>query len=415
VHETQTPLQGAAPYRHHQALDDPGTPYQALRDRLERAEAALRESDRHRDEFLAMFAHELRNPLTPIRNAAFILGQPGLDETRARWVRNTIETQVSHLSRLVDDLLDAARVVRGKVPLHQQPVELADAVRQAVAPLRGLIGSKGHRLDLLLPDRPMWVRGDPARLVQILVNLLDNAARFTPGGGHIEVRLETLAGVAEIRVRDDGPGIPADLLPKVFDLFQQGPRGLDRSQGGLGVGLALVKELALLHGGEATAASPGPGLGATFTLRLPLAAQPGARANGNPAATGPAPGTALRVLVVEDDPAVRESTAALLRAQGHLIMTADCGERALDLLDGFRPQVILLDIGLPGEDGYRVAERIRDRPDGAEPLLVAMSGYSEGMAGRERDAARLDRYLVKPVEPAVLCALLAEVAGPRPG
>ena len=382
-------------------------------ERLRQAEEALRESDRQRDEFLAMLAHELRNPLTPIRNAAFILGQPGLDAPRALWVRDTVETQVAHLSRLIDDMLDAARMVRGKVQLHIEPVEMAEAVRRAVDEVRDLMDSKRHRLELKLPDRPVWVNGDPLRLAQMLVNLLDNAARFTQSGGHIEVRLECAGTAAEIQIQDDGPGIPADLLPRVFDSFRQGPRGPDRAQGGLGLGLALVYELARLHGGDATAASAGPGLGSSFVLRLPLAgdrietapSEPQARKPGGPPDRG-----RLRILVVEDDPAVSESTAALLRSEGHRVMTADCGQRALDLFDHLRPNLVLLDIGLPGEDGYRVAERIREQPGGGEPFLVGLSGYSEGMVVPQGGASRLDRYLVKPVEPATLRTLLADLA-----
>ena len=387
-------------------------------ERLKRAEEALQESDRRNDEFLSMLAHELRNPLTPIRNAAFVLGQPGMDEARVRWVRDTVETQVAHLSRLMDDLLDAARMVRGKVQLHIEPVEMTEAVRRAIGKVRALMDLKRHRLDLHLPDGPVRVSGDPVRLVQMLINLLDNAARFTQSGGHIQVRLECAGTTAEIQVQDDGPGIPMDLLPKVFDLFRQGPRGPDRAQGGLGLGLALVRELALLHGGDATAASPGPGLGTTFVLRLPLAGEQDGSVAGEIRArtrNGPQAQVCLRILVVEDDPAVSESTATLLRSEGHHVMTADCGQRALDLMGRLRPNVVLLDIGLPGEDGYRVAERIREQPGGGEPILVGLSGYSEGMGEPEGRASRLDRYLVKPVEPSALRALLLDLAGRAAG
>jgi PAS domain S-box-containing protein len=375
------------------------------------AELALREADQRKDEFLAMLAHELRNPLTPIRNAAHVLARLDIDEPRVRWAQDIIERQVSHLTHLVDDLLDVSRIASGKVVLKLRRLELADLVRQACEAVQALISSKHHRLDVDLPEQPLVLEGDPVRLLQVLQNLLNNAAKYTPDGGHIELIARARGPMLELQVRDNGMGMPPELLPRAFDLFRQGERTLDRSQGGLGIGLTLVRRLVELHGGQVEAQSPGPGRGSTFSLRLPLPAdspQPQA-AVGPPAAPA---ATRLRVLVVDDDAVVAESMVVFLELEGHQVRSADSGHSALPLLASFRPQVVLLDIGLPGQDGYELARQIRANPAGEQVILVAVSGYGHEEALQRSRQCGFHRHLVKPVDPEVLSGLLAEIARP---
>ena len=377
---------------------------------LKQAEQALIEADRRKDEFLAMLAHELRNPLTPIRNAAHVLGRLGIQEPRVQWAQQTIEGHVNHLTRLVDDLLDVSRIVRGKVTLKMEPVELADVVNQALATARPLIDAMGHQLDVQLPEQPVYLQGDPVRLAQVLLNLLDNAAKYTPEGGSILVEAGVSGPVVEILVHDNGIGIPAELLPQVFDLFQQGERTLDRSQGGLGIGLTLVKRLVEMHGGVLEAFSAGAGRGSTFTICLPLVS---GTPMADPAKPDAGPAAArCRVLVVDDDPAVADSMSVLLQFEGHEVRAAASGEAALALARDFRPRVVLLDIGLQGMDGYQVARQLRAQQAADEELcLVAVTGYGhEEARARSRDAG-FDRHLVKPVVPEALCELLAEIGG----
>ncbi len=380
-----------------------------------RAEVALREASRRKDEFLAMLAHELRNPLAPIRNAAHILGLLQLDEPRVRWAQQIIENQVNHLTHLVDDLLDVSRIVQGKVVLKQEKMVLNTLLEQAVETARPLLEAKRHRFVQHFPDVPVCIAGDPVRLTQVLLNLLDNAAKYTQEGGEIELRADVIASEAgcevEIAVRDNGPGITHELLPWVFDLFQQGERTLERAQGGLGIGLTLVKKLVEMHGGQATVESAGAGRGATFRVRLPLSKDVAA-ATALPSECGQSPaycGTAMRVLVVDDEPDVAVSTAIFLRMEGHAVRTADSGEAALALLAEFQPQIVLLDIGLPGQDGYQVARAIRRLPGGDAVKLVAVSGYGHDEAVARCQAAGFDHHLVKPVDPAALCDLLASL------
>jgi PAS domain S-box-containing protein len=374
------------------------------------AEEALREADRRKDEFLATLAHELRNPLAPIRNAAYVLGRLNVDDERVRWAQELIERQATHLTRLVDDLLDVSRIVRGKAALRMGPVVLGDVVRQAVETVRPTLEARHHRFDLRLPAADVRMQGDSARLAQVIVNLLDNASKYTPEGGHISLEAEVSGATLEIRVRDDGMGMPAELLPRVFDLFRQGEHCSDRSSGGLGIGLTLVKSLVEMHGGQVTAASPGGGHGATFTVRLPLAERPAAE----PARTSVSlAGQAARaggmpVLLVEDDASVSASMVGLLELLGYLVRTAGNGAEALRVLQDYRPRVVLLDIGLPGDNGYTVARRIRQLPIGDTLLLVALTGYGHEEAVRQAAEAGFDRHLAKPVAPDELLSLLAE-------
>lgn len=377
---------------------------------LKAAEQALIEADHRKDEFLAMLAHELRNPLTPIRNAAHVLGRLGTREPRVAWAQQIIEEQVNHLTRLVDDLLDVSRIVRGKTTLNMEPVALADVVSQALEMARPQIDAMHHQVEVELPGMPVHVRGDPVRLAQVLLNLLDNAAKYTPESGSIRVEARVAGPVVEIRVCDSGIGIPADLLPRVFDLFQQGERTLDRSQGGLGIGLTLVKRLVEMHGGVLEAESAGPGLGSTFTICLPLLPARSAAAGPAAAEAGAGPAAGCRVLVVDDDAAVADSMSVLLELEGHAVRTAASGEAALAAARDFRPHLVLLDIGLRGMDGYEVARRLRAGEGGDAALrLVAVTGYGhEDARARSREAG-FDAHLVKPVHPEALVELLAGV------
>jgi PAS domain S-box-containing protein len=376
---------------------------------LKLAEQALIEADQRKDEFLAMLGHELRNPLAPIRNAAHVLGRLDSNLPQVRWAREIIEQQVVHLTRLVDDLLDVSRIARGKIALQQATVLLSEVVEQALEMARPMIDANNHRLEVRLPEAPLRLRADPVRLAQVLTNLLDNAAKYTPAGGRIELEAGLVNETLEIRLRDNGIGIPAELRPHIFDLFQQGEQGLDRAQGGLGIGLSLAKRLVAMHGGRIEATSAGPGLGAEFTIRLPAPVDVPTVAVEHSA--GPVvAATTCRVLVVDDDPAVADSMAALLGMEGHDVRTAAGGEMALALAREFHPRLILLDIGLAGMDGYQVARRLRQQHrEGDAPYLVAVTGYGHDAARMRSREAGFDRHLVKPVYPETIRALLAEI------
>jgi CheY-like chemotaxis protein len=376
---------------------------------LKQAELALLEADRRKDEFLAMLAHELRNPLAPIRNAAHVLGRLESQEPRVQWVREIIERQVDHLSRLVDDLLDVSRIVRGKVTLKRELVELASVVNQALDIARPLIEAKKHQIAVGLPEQAVHLEGDPVRLAQVLLNLLDNAVKYTPEGGRITLQASLAGQLIELKVSDNGIGIPAQLLPQVFDLFQQGERTLDRSQGGLGIGLTLAKGLVEMHGGQLEAHSAGAGEGSVFTVWLPAHSMTSAKPGADVQKASPNP-THCRVLVVDDDFAVAESMVVLLQIVGHDVRSAASGEAALELARDFRPQVVLLDIGLPDMDGYEVARQLREDQIMGETLcLMAVTGYGHENARTRSAAAGFDHHLVKPVSPDNLCDLLAEI------
>jgi PAS domain S-box-containing protein len=379
-------------------------------------EEALRQADRRKDEFLAMLAHELRNPLAPIRTALHLLGQPDAAGADARQAREMVARQVQNLVRLVDDLLDVSRITRGKIQLRVEPLELAAVVGRAVEATRPLIDANRHHLTVALPAEPLWVEGDPTRLEQVFTNLLNNAAKYTERGGSIWVTGERQGGAALVRVRDTGFGIPAAVLPHVFELFTQSDRTLDRSQGGLGIGLTLVKTLVELHGGTVEADSGGPGQGSEFVVRLPLGREAGAPApvTGQAAGAGSAPGSPLRVLVVDDNRDAAESLAVLLRLWGHEVRTAHDGQSGLKAACSYRPQFVFLDIGLPGLDGYAVARRLREE-FAAGMRLVAMTGYGQEEDRRRSHAAGFDRHLVKPVELESLREVLAEPTVVPPG
>jgi PAS domain S-box-containing protein len=374
------------------------------------AEEALRETDRRKDEFLAILAHELRNPLAPIRNALHILKQPGAAGAVFEQAREMAERQVRHMARLLDDLLDVSQVALGKIELRKEVLDLTAVVRRSVEVVRPLFEQRGHQLTVALPPEPLRVEADPTRLEQIVTNLLNNAAKYTDPGGRIWLLVEQSNCEVRLWVRDTGIGIAAAMLPRVFDLFVQGERRMDRSQGGVGIGLTLVKRLVELHGGRVEASSTGPGQGSEFVVHLPAAPDIGAAtgrgAGVDAAASAPAP--PRRVLVVDDNVDAADSLVLLLRLDGHAVRVAYDGPTALLLARAFDPQVVLLDIGMPRMDGYEVARRLRQQPGGRSALVLALTGCGQEADRQRSVAAGFDGHLVKPVEPSVLQTLLAE-------
>jgi PAS domain S-box-containing protein len=368
---------------------------------------ALEQAERQMNEFLAMLGHELRNPLAPIRNAVAMMQTSELSEPNLRWARDVIDRQVTHLARLVDDLLDVSRITSGRISLRKEPLALTPIVASAVEASRPLIEARKHTLETLLPDEPLMTEGDLTRLSQIVLNLLNNAAKYTPEGGHLRLSVGEEGGKVVIRVRDTGIGIPADLLPKIFDLFTQGDGSLDRSEGGLGIGLTLVHKLVQMHGGSVEAHSEGPGSGSEFVVRLPLLDAPSPDDATLQDAESSPPTGSRRVLVVDDNHDSAESMAILVEIWGHEVRTAHDGPAALALAAEYRPDVVLLDIGLPGMSGYEVAKRLQELPGLERAILVAVTGYGQ-QSDRERTReAGFDHHLVKPVKPTHLQELLA--------
>jgi PAS domain S-box-containing protein len=361
------------------------------------AEESLRNADRRKDEFLATLAHELRNPLAPIRNALQIMRMTSEAGAVAN-ARGIIERQLSQLVHLVDDLLDVNRISQGKIELRAVDVDVAAVVRDAVETSRPLIDAGGHTLTMSLPTaQSAIVNADPTRLGQVVANLLNNAAKYTPDGGHIDVCARAESGEAVITVTDDGVGISAEMLPRVFEMFAQVDHTVSRSQGGLGIGLTLVKRLVEMHHGTVRAESGGPGQGCAFTVRIPLA-------QGHAGAAMPAvvahstQGPHRRILVVDDSHDIASSTAELLEILGHETFIAHDGEEAVALVNSVKPSVVLLDIGLPKRSGHEVAKWIRAQPGGSDLLLIALSGWGQKEDLRKSREAGFDMHLVKPVE-----------------
>jgi PAS domain S-box-containing protein len=379
-----------------------------LRQRVEELAAA----DRRKDEFLAMLAHELRNPLAAVSNAAYVLDRKSSGDPRSHELLGMVGRQIRHLSRLVDDLLDVSRFSRGKIELRREPVELRRAVEGAVETARPLIEQRRHALTVALPDEPLWLEADVTRIEQIFANLLHNAAKFTEPGGRIELTAERQGSEAVLRVRDDGAGISADLLPHVFDLFVQEERSLARSHGGLGIGLTLVRSLVERHGGSIAAASEGAGRGSEITIRLPLLAREGVDDDASTIVPGKgeSDGRPARILLVEDNLDAAEALSELLRMWGHEVAVAHDGVSALRTAVEKTPGVVLLDIGLPGMDGYEVARKMRAIPALAAARLIALTGYGQEADRRRSSLAGVDHHLVKPVDLEQLRSLLG--AGP---
>jgi signal transduction histidine kinase len=376
-----------------------------------RAENALKEADRRKDEFLAMLAHELRNPLVPVRNGLHILSMPGASTAMIRQAKEMMEHQVEHLVRLVDDLLDVSRVVRGNIELRREKVDLSTVVHRALETAQPAIDIQGHELTVSLPARPVMLEADTIRLAQIISNLLVNAAKYTERAGRIWLTAERDDDheAVSIRVKDSGIGIDAGLLPHVFDMFMQADRSLDRSQGGLGIGLTLVKRLVEMHGGSVTATSPGLGQGSEFIVRLPAlpACEAPNRASVSQVTREQPAGSARRVLVVDDNGGAAESTAMLLRIWGHEVRTVHDGRSALQAVLDFHPEIVLLDIGLPGMNGYEVAKQLRAQKAFKSLVLAAMTGYGQDDDRRRSKEAGFDFHLTKPLEPEVLEAFIA--------
>ncbi|KQQ89297.1 ATP-binding protein [Massilia sp. Leaf139] len=372
-----------------------------------RAEEKLREADQRKDEFLAMLAHELRNPLAPISAAAMLLDMGSLNETRVRQSSAIIGRQVRHMTRLVDDLLDVSRVTRGLIELERVPLDVRGIVDEAIEQVRPQLAARRQRLALHYPSVPLVVEGDRARLVQVMSNLLGNAVKYTPEDRAIEVGAQAVDGKLVLVVRDEGIGMERELTERAFDLFTQAKRSSDRSQGGLGLGLALVRNLVELHGGTVTCASPGLGLGSTFTVTLPLAS---VLAPGAAQPIGEArPADGLRLLVVDDNVDAATTLALLLETAGHEVFIEHESLRALELARGARLDACLLDIGLPDIDGNELARRLRAQPETAHCILIAVSGYGQEQDRRTALAAGFNHHLVKPVEIEALDALLAQV------
>ncbi|HYG63443.1 MAG TPA: ATP-binding protein [Thermoanaerobaculia bacterium] len=372
-----------------------------------RLEEALREADRRKDEFLATLAHELRNPLAPIRNAVHLARVKGPPDPNLRWAQEVIERQVQQLTRLVDDLLDVSRITRGKIDLRRERVELSAVIERAMETSRPLIEAAGHRLTVIFPERRLLLDADPTRVSQVLSNLLNNAAKYTSDGGHIELIAGQEGEEAVIRVRDDGIGIPKEMLGLIFEMFTQVDTSLERAQGGLGIGLTIARRLVEMHGGTLEAASEGPGRGSELTVRLPLAPAETAGPDLLEDEGAAKAGAARRILVVDDNLDSAESLGMLLQIMGHDVRVAHDGLRALEVAAEHRPEVVLLDIGMPGMNGYDVARRLREWDATRSSLLVAMTGWGQDEDRRRSKEAGFDHHLVKPLDPKSLEGLLA--------
>jgi signal transduction histidine kinase len=375
----------------------------------------VQENDRRKNEFLAMLAHELRNPLAPIRSAAELLKMLEIDDENLGWACEVISRQVDHMVRLVDDLLDISRISGGKIQLQTETVDARSVVDRAVETSRPVIDGRKHTLNLQLPSHPVPVKADPVRLAQVLANLLNNAAKYTEERGRIDLDLVRSGGEAVFSVRDNGIGISAEKLSAVFDLFTQVDHSLARAQGGLGIGLTLVRRLVEMHGGTVHASSEGANRGSQFVIRLPaledsLPLAPERRLDARDVETS----AARRILVVDDYPRVAESLMRMLELAGHEVKIALDGPAALDEVSAFQPEIVVLDIGLPGMDGYEVARHIRREPRSRQLTLIAVTGYGQREDQLRAHQAGFDHHLTKPVDCAALLELIASPSG-KPG
>ena len=391
------------------------------RSRLERKTQeqaeALADLDRRKDEFLAMLSHELRNPLAPILNAALLL-RLSSNRNRLQGIENPIlqqsaaiiERQVTQLARIVDELLEVSRITTGRIQLQQERIALGVVVENAVATVRSLIDQRKHELTVSLPDKgAIWLNADAARLEQVVVNLLTNAAKYTDPGGHVWLTVQQEGEEAVLRVRDTGVGIAPEILPRIFDLFTQAERSLDRSQGGLGIGLALVQRLVEMHGGTVTASST-LGQGSEFVVHLPVVPPPEPQATSPSTETAQPTGPSLRVLVVDDNVDTVTTLALLVKESGHEVRTAYDGSAVLEAALDYRPNVVLLDIGLPGFNGYEVAKQLRQQPTLKNVVLVAMTGYGQESDRQRSQKAGFDHHLVKPGDFGKVLQILASVS-----
>ena len=374
----------------------------AVRQRVEE----LQESERHINEFLAMLSHELRNPLAPMVNALALMRN---DSAQNLPMLGLLERQVSHLSHIVDDLLDVSRITRGKIRLQKETSDLKGMVLRALESAQPLIDAREHAVELDFCRENLYVEADATRISQVALNLINNAAKYTPAGGRISISLRSENGQAVLKVRDNGMGISAELLPNIFDLFIQGDRALDRSEGGLGIGLTIARRIVEMHGGSTMVSSEGPGKGAEFVVRLPAVPAPAATVPTQKSAQAP---IHRRILVVDDHRDSADSLSTLLSIMGHDVRTAYDGHEAIKLAAQYRPEVVLLDIRLPGKSGYDVARELRSAHDRSQLVLIAVSGYGQDEDRRRGREAGFDHHLVKPVHPEELEAIIASLAFP---
>ncbi len=380
----------------------------AAEDALQQSQKALTEADRRKDEFLATLAHELRNPLAPIRNALHLM-QMAPTGGKAPELLSMMDRQVTHLVRLIDDLLDVSRVSQGKIDLRLDKITLQNAVLAATEASRPLIETNKHILMFDLPEEPLWLFADLTRVAQVVSNLLNNAAKYTPDGGRITVSARSDGTHAVLSVSDTGVGIPVEMLPKVFDLFTQVDHNLDRSQGGLGIGLALVKQLLEMHGGKISAKSSGAGRGSTFIVHLPLASvvEDGVQTNDVPDFVESKTQTGRRVLVVDDNAPSAETIGWMLELSGHQLKLATDAAAALAIVETFQPEVVLLDIGLPGMNGYDLCRKLRKDPRFKDTLMIAQTGWGQDRDRQLAKDAGFNHHLVKPLNLEELSQLLA--------
>ena len=367
------------------------------------ARSALQAADRQKDEFLAMLAHELRNPLAPLRNASELLAASAPNEPRSQFSVNVIKRQVTQLTRLVDDLLDISRITQGRIELNREPLELGAIVAQAVEAVEPLLREKRHKVSIISSYQHLHVNGDNARLVQCISNILTNAAKYTDPGGDIRLRCYQEGPVAVIEISDNGAGISPELLPHIFDLFVQGDRTLDRSQGGLGIGLSVVRRLVEMHGGQVNARSAGVGQGSVFEIRLPLVERPGT-SDERSRRVKP---EARRILIVDDNQDAADSLALLLQLDGHETQAVYSSRDAIERAQIFMPEVVLLDIGLPEMNGYEVAKTLRSLPALTGIRLIALTGYGQAVDRERAQRAGFDEHLMKPVDAHALEQALA--------
>jgi signal transduction histidine kinase len=361
-------------------------------DALRARERQLHVADRRKDEFLAMLAHELRNPLAPIRNASELLARMLPAEPHMQSTVAIVKRQIAHLARLVDDLLDVSRITQGRIELQRKPIDIASVIAQAMESVEPIMREKRHKVFVAAEYGPFYVNGDSARLVQCISNILTNSAKYTDAGGEIRVEVRSEQSQAVIAIADNGVGIAPELLSQIFDLFVQSDRTLDRSQGGLGIGLSVVQRLIEMHGGSVSARSSGPGQGSTFEVRLPIVDAPRKREEA-PSIASVSP---RRILIVDDNTDAADSLALLLQMEGHVAQPVYGPNEALERATEFDPEIILLDIGLPGMDGYEVAKRVRAR--GSKAQIVALTGYGQFEDIERAHAAGFDAHLVKPVD-----------------
>jgi PAS domain S-box-containing protein len=374
--------------------------------RLQESEEALRLADRRKDEFLALLAHELRNPLAPIRYAVAVNKKPGRTPEQRKQAEEIIERQVTHMSRLLDDLLEVSRITRGTLELKKARTELTSIIGAAIETARPMLDAKHHNLMLDLPAEPMQLEADSVRLAQVFSNLLINAARYTDPGGQIDLRARQESGTVVVSICDNGIGISEELLPSVFTMFFRSHQASARAEGGLGVGLSLVRGLVMLHGGSVEARSEGPGRGSKFTVRLPTGAPLTQCLDVETETECPSPGVGLKILVVDDNRDAADTCAMLLEASGHHVQTAYTGRQALELARTFHPHALLLDIGLPDIDGYKVARQVRATPWGRSAVLVAVTGWGQEQDRLRAVEAGFDQHLVKPISAEMVESLL---------